>query len=440
MDATNPLPGRSHPRWLFGPTILAGARACSKTLGPAGQLLHPDLPREVQPSSASVAPSWSRQKTGGGRDSRFNKWKMSVQLSSRPSIRFVPGRHLCVALAVVASSTSCVVWKDDYDVMAAKYRNESAAHTVAREDLAKQSEEIMKLQARVATLEASLAASNQRLDQNAESMARAEHEFSILEQQRTEATALVEQLRAEQQRLASHLQAYASDRAELNAERERLTGELQSAELRVGALTMAQKRAQARLALVRDLSLKLQNEISREQAELLFDGDVVVVRLDAARMFTDKGVSKDGKKLLASVGRALASDVAKGAKADPSSSTKTPKKDAPPIPTEPATSKEPPPRLVLSQWEKGQKLRDAAERLKLAAYELAVAGVEPPRFAHEKVLLAYQEGLRAVLTAPTPPAGEGDPNEPPNNPPQPTFTGTSLAVPGSSLVIHLVPQ
>lgn len=364
-----------------------------------------------------------------------------MQLSSRPSIRFLPGRHFCVALAVVVSSVSCVVWKDDYDVMAAKYRNETAAHTVAREDLAKQSEEIMKLQARVASLEASLAASNQRLDQNAESMARAEHEFSILEQQRTEATALVEQLRAEQERLASHLQAYASDRAELNAERERLTGELQSAELRVGALTLAQKRAQARLALVRDLSLKLQNEISREQAELLFDGDVVVVRLDAARMFTDKGVSKDGKKLLASVGKALSPDVAKGAKADPTTSTKTPKKAVPSVPTEPpASAKEPPPRLVLSQWEKGQKLRDAAERLKLAAYELAVAGVEPTRFAHEKVLVAYQEGLKAVLTAPTPQAGEADPNEPPGNPSQPTFTGTSLSVPGASLVIHLVPQ
>lgn len=366
---------------------------------------------------------------------------MSVQSCFRRSTVITRGRHWCASAAVFVASSSCVVWKDDYDVMAAKYRNEAAAHTVARDDLAKRSEEIMKLQARLATLEASLAASNQRLDQNAESMAQAEYQYSILEQQRTEATALVAQLRAEQERLASHLQAYASDRAELNAERERLTGELQSAELRVGALTLAQKRAQARLALVRDLSLKLQNEISRERAELLFDGDVVVVRLDAAKMFTDKGVSKDGKKLLGSVGKALSLGSPKSDNGAAATPTSAHKKHAPAVSTEPPSSeKEPPPRLVLSQWEKGQKLRDAAERLKLAAYELALAGVEPTRFAHEKVLFAYQEGLKAVLTAPMSQAGDADPDEPPGDPPQATFSGTSLSVAGSSLVIHLVPQ
>src|SRR5690606_30115912 len=150
----------------------------------------------------------------------------------------------CLVLAAVGSNglTGCVVWKDDYDVMAAKYRNEVAAHELSKADLAKRGEEIMKLQSRVASLEASLADTNKRLDQNAESMAEAEHQYGILEQERAEAANLVTQLRSEQERLASHLQAYANDRAELNAERERLTQELEDAELRVNALTFAQKR------------------------------------------------------------------------------------------------------------------------------------------------------------------------------------------------------
>jgi hypothetical protein len=89
---------------------------------------------------------------------------------------------------------------------------------------------------------------------------------------------------------------------------------------------------------------------------------------------------------------------------------------------------------VLSQWEKGQKLKDSAERLKLAAYELALAGVEPTRFAHEKVLLTYQENVRTALTKPAPVDGSAETAPPP---PAPTST---FAVSGSSLVIHLVPQ
>lgn len=320
---------------------------------------------------------------------------------------------------------SCVVWKDDYDVMSAKYRNEAAAHEVAKADLARRSEEVMLLQAKVASLEASLTASNQRLDQNAESMAQAEHEYSILEGQRAEAKELVDQLRAEQERLASHLQQFANDRAELNAERERLTEELASAELRVGALTLAQQRAQARLALVRDLSLKLQSEISREQAELLFDGDVVVLRLDATKMFTDKGVTKDGKRLLAAAGKALADGASKGT-AD-TSKAKTASASA-----NSTTSKEPPTRLVLSHWEKGHKLRDSAERLKLAATEMALAGVEPTRFAHEKVLLSYQQALAAVLTK--------DDEEAAASTAGPVVASSPLVVKGASLVVHLVPQ
>jgi hypothetical protein len=359
----------------------------------------------------------------------FYKWMMRL---------FSVSRAVLVLALGLGGPTGCVVWKDDYDVMAAKYRNEAAAHELAKADLAKRGEEIMKLQSQVASLEASLTASNKRLDQNAESMAEAEHQYSILEQERTDAADLVNQLRSEQERLASHLQAYANDRAELNAERERLTQELQDAELRVNALTFAQKRAQARLALVRDLSLKLQPEIDKKQAELLFDGDVVVLRLEATKMFAAKSVSKDGKRLLAAAGNALRdgsakpSDKAAGTKPTPSKSGGA--ATTPIAPAAPAKPAEPPTRLVLSQWEKGQKLKDSAERLKLAAYELALAGVEPTRFAHEKVLLTYQENVRTALTKPAPVDGSAETAPPP---PAPTST---FAVSGSSLVIHLVPQ
>lgn len=340
-----------------------------------------------------------------------------------------------MALGIVAP-TGCVVWKDDYDVMAAKYRNEAAAHEMAKADLAKRGEEIMRLQSRVASLEASLADSNKRLDQNAESMAQAEHQYSILEQERADAADLVAQLRSEQERLATHLQAYANDRAELSAERERLTQELQDAELRVNALTFAQKRAQARLALVRDLSLKLQQEIDKKQAEILFDGDVVVLRLEAGKMFSGKGVSKEGKRLLVATGNALRDGAPKATDAKgPAKATDAKTTSGPATKPPSSAAAEPPTRLVLSQWEKGQKLKDAAERLKLAAYELALAGVEPTRFAHEKVLLSYQESVRAALTKP--PATDEGQEQPASPVPAPP---ASFSVSGTSLVIHLVPQ
>lgn len=335
--------------------------------------------------------------------------------------------------------SGCVVWKDDYDVLAAKYRNEVAAHELAKADLAKRSAEIMALQNKVTSLEASLADSNQRLTQNAESMAQAEYQYGILEEERTEATQLVTQLRAEQERLASHLKAYASDRAELSAERERLTQELQDAELRVTALTVAQKRAQARLALVRDLSLKLQAEIDRKQAEILFDGDVVVLRLEAGKMFAAKAITKDGKRLLAAAGNALREGAPKSAaKADDKAASAKPNAAKPAAPpAAEAKPSEPPTRLVLSQWEKGQKLKDASERLKLAAYELAVNGVEPTRFATERVLVGYQDAVRSVLTKPVPDDATATASgETPPAPPAPP----AFVVGGQSLVIHLVPQ
>lgn len=377
--------------------------------------------------------------------SLFSRSVFTPGLLSRAAARGV----LVFGIGVVAPG--CVVWKDDYDVMAAKYRNEVAAHELAKADLAKRSAEIMALQNKVTSLEASLADSNQRLTQNAESMAQAEYQYGLLEEERTEATQLVEQLRAEQERLASHLKAYASDRAELSAERERLTEELHDAEMRVSALTVAQKRAQARLALVRDLSLKLQPEIDRKQVEILFDGDVVVLRLEAGKMFAAKAITKDGKRLLAATGNALREGAPKAAatKVDAKATAKT-NADKTAKPTAGAAtraastataatetkSSEPPTRLVLSQWEKGQKLKDSSERLKLAAYELAVNGVEPTRFATERVLVGYQEAVRSVLTKPVP-AGDTtvDGETPPTPPAPPPFV-----VGGQSLVIHLVPQ
>src|SRR5690606_323904 len=206
---------------------------------------------------------------------------------------------------------------------------------------------------------------------------------------------------------------------ELNAERERLTQELEDAELRVNALTFAQKRAQARLSLVRDLSLKLQPEIDKRQAEILFDGDVVVLRLDASKMYTSKAISKEGKRLLAAAGNALRD---RSSKAGANTTNAKPPSNAA---TTTATSKPAEStRLVLSQWEKGQKLKDSAERLKLAAYELALAGVEPTRFAHEKVLFTYQENLRALAK----PTAVNEDGQPVAAPATPTF-----AVSGSSL-------
>lgn len=314
--------------------------------------------------------------------------------------------------------TACVVWKDDYDVMAAKYRNEAAAHEAAKADLAKRSEEVMALEQKISRLEQSLADSRQQLDQNAESLAQAEYQYGIVEQQKQSATELVEQLRAEQERLATHLKAYASDRAELNAERERLSQQLTTAEQRVQALAEAQKRAEHRLALVRDLSLRLKSEIDRKEAALLFDGDVVVVRLEASKVFQKAALSEAGKKLVAATGKALLASDASLGEARPS-------------------------LLVMSQWEKGRKLKDAADRLGKVTKVLVAQGVAGERFASDKALDDYQAKVRALGAPlpPVPPAGSSaaDMGTEAPAPLEPVKEAPAMKVSGDALLIHLVP-
>jgi hypothetical protein len=320
------------------------------------------------------------------------------------------------------ATTACVVWKDDYDVMSAKYRNEAAAHAAAKSDLAKRSKEVMTLQEKVTQLEQSLADSRQRLDQNAESLAQAEYQYGVVEQQKQSATELVEQLRAEQERLATHLKAYASDRAELNAERERLSQQLTTAEQRVQALADAQKRAQKRLALVRDLSLRLQSEVDRKEAALLFDGDVVVLRLESGRVFHKSGVTEGGKRLVAATAKALLASDASVNEGQPS-------------------------QLVLSQWEKGTKLRDSDDRMARVRKLLIAEGIKGERFAGDKELAEYQAKARALsrpLPAPPPApatsATEAVGAEPPPVIEQPAIEAPVMKVMGDAVLIHLVPR
>lgn len=332
------------------------------------------------------------------------------------------GARLRTTLIVLCAleTNACVVWKDDYDVLAAKYRNEAAAHAAAREDLAKRGEEVMALEQKVARLEASLADSRERLDQNAESLAQAEHQYGVVEQQMQAASELVAQLRAEQERLATHLKAYASDRAELNAERERLSQQLTSAEQRVQALAEAQKRAEQRLALVRDLSLRLRAEIDRKEASLVFDGDVVVVRLESKAVFQKNNVSDAGKRLIASTGKALAeSDASLSDSSD----------------------------LVLSQWEKGAKLRDSADRLARVKQILVAQGIKGERFVSDKALDDYKAKARALSQPLPPPPGQGGESEgEPNgqavaSAPEPAAQDVSaMKVSGAAVLIHLVPR
>jgi DNA repair exonuclease SbcCD ATPase subunit len=355
----------------------------------------------------------------------LDKWFMNVfgfsgRRSGLPSVlsRFARGGWVGVGAALVVSA--CVVWKDDYDVMAAKYRNEAAAHEAAKVDLAKRAEEVMALQEKVLRLELSLADSRQRLDKNAESLAEAEHQYGIVEQQKQSATELVEQLRAEQERLATHLKAYASDRAELDAERERLSQQLISAEQRVQALADSQKRAQRRLVLVRDLSQRLQSEIDRKQAALLFDGDVVVVRLESASVFRKAAISEGGKRLIAATGKALIASDASLNEAQPS-------------------------YVVLSQWEKGTKLRDSEDRLAQVAKLLIAEGVKGERLAGEKALVDYQAKLRALakpLPA-APPVASGSAETQTSEPVRavdPAVDAPPMKVSGDAILIHLVPR
>jgi myosin heavy subunit len=330
------------------------------------------------------------------------------------------GRSCASTLIVAALGMSaCVVWKDDYDVLAARYRNEAAAHAAAQADLAKRAQEVMELQEKVSRLEQSLDDSRQRLDQNAESLAQAEYQYGIVEQQKQSATELVEQLRAEQERLATHLKAYASDRAELNAERERLSQQLTTAEQRVQALAEAQKRAERRLALVRDLSLRLRSEIDRNEAALVFDGDVVVVRLEAGKVFQKSGVSEPGKRLVAATGKAIVASDASLADPQPS-------------------------ELVLSQWEKGKKVGNAEDKLAKLVKLLMAEGIKAERFASDKALAEYKAKARALSKPlPPPPAASGAPDAQTSELPpviEKPVEAPAMKVSGDAVLIHLVPR
>lgn len=341
-------------------------------------------------------------------------------------------RGALVALSL--STTSCVVWKTDYDTLASRQRDEAAAHAVARQALSDSQQELVALQTKVERLEQQLSDSQRRLDANAESLAQAEFQHGVVEQQKQEATELVNQLRSELERLTTHFQAYASDRETLNVERERLSRELEQAELRLQALAVAQQRAQQRLEMVRDLSLRLRQEIEREQLSLLFDGDIVVLRFSPKQVFGKSGLSSEGKRILRAVGRALL-----GESADTADGSR---KDARREATGATVSEAPPPSLVINEWDKGQRLRLDPKRLKWTRDALLDAGLGNDRFGDQTVLQAYRDAVQTALVQASSAGSESDADA------GQTATVTDgpappelqpFAPPGSSLTIHLVP-
>ena len=357
------------------------------------------------------------------------------------STRGLPFRWRWFGLGACGLLCGCVVWKDDYDVLAAKQRNEAAAHAVAKDELARSRQEVMSLQSKLERIEQRLSDSQRRLDAHEESLAQAEFEYTVVDQQKREATQLVEQLRTELERLAAHFQAYANDREELTVERERLSQELETAESRLQALAVAQERAQQRLEMVRDLSLRLREEIEREEVGLLFDGDVVVLRMDAQRLFgKEKGLTASGKRLLGAVGSALTAEVG----ADENSDARA-RKSAAESKSAEATASEPQPRVILNEWEEGERQSMSKTRRELLRGALIGAGVSAERFGSQEVLVDYQTAVRRALEAP---AELQPPAVPEIAADRKTRIMVSAAltpveewsVPGQSVTLHLVPH
>lgn len=196
---------------------------------------------------------------------------------------------ICSALAL--SSLGCVVPQTRYEEALSALRVEGEAHrrTQAR---------LYEVESKLAALQAELTDRESRLEHDAQQIADREYQVSVIDKQREDATALVDQLRGELTRAGDHLGIFVEERS-------RLSDALDAAEARADRLAESERQATHSAAIMRDLALIFAEPVTLGEVELEVEGGQPTVRLPSDRLLTADGLHPEAQKSLTKLAKAL---------------------------------------------------------------------------------------------------------------------------------------
>ncbi|HEX7669541.1 MAG TPA: hypothetical protein VF395_08160 [Polyangiaceae bacterium] len=178
------------------------------------------------------------------------------------------------ALALCPLFTGCLVPQNRYDEAVTRLEGEQAAHKQDAADLARTKAELTRLNQTLGSREQSLAAREGELSQ-------AKLDSDRISTERDDAVVLVEQLRGELARVGNNLLEFSEQKRDLEAA-------LAEADMRAKRLDQAEKLVEAKVLLVRDVSVALGDAVTKGTVSVTVVDGKPAVRLDAHDVFSDK--------------------------------------------------------------------------------------------------------------------------------------------------------
>ena len=182
--------------------------------------------------------------------------------------------RLASCLLVASSATGCVASKH-YDEARSVAESEAQAHSRTRERLEASL-------ARIRALETELAENQRRMALGSNAAEESKLASVVATKEKEAAVELVEQLRSELARTGDHLMLFAREKRDL-------AQTLLVAEQRMGDIELASKHLGELVAVTRDLSLELENELEKGSVELSARDGQVVVSVKSERLFATGG-------------------------------------------------------------------------------------------------------------------------------------------------------
>jgi flagellar motor protein MotB len=196
----------------------------------------------------------------------------------------------------------CLVTQHRYDDALSKLQQQTVARDGAERRAQVLQETLTALEAELHARELAAEAAKDAL--NAE-LLQLRFDADVVATEREEARAISEQLRAELERVGNDLRSFASDKTLLGEERDRLSAQLQAAELRLQALSADEAAAELRFKAARELTLALAKPLKEQRLKLtLVDGDI-------ALQFSRSAVFEENSAALSGAGQGLLKQAAK---------------------------------------------------------------------------------------------------------------------------------
>ncbi|MCA9597135.1 MAG: hypothetical protein KC776_27665 [Myxococcales bacterium] len=191
-------------------------------------------------------------------------------------------------LLLTPATAGCVV-------PAARYEEARSAVSVEQEANRRMLAQLRDIDTKLEQANAGLREREQQLEKKDQRIAELSLQSSVAEQEKTDASDLVEQLRGELGRVGDHLKAFAEDK-------KRLSEALSAAEQREKRLSEAEQLSSETGALIRDMSLLLHDAVGTGDVELEVDNGRVVLRIPRDGLTGEK-LSATADKSLTALGR-----------------------------------------------------------------------------------------------------------------------------------------